>query len=360
MRIREIRAWFRSMPLTKPYTIAYNTISDVSIAFLEIELENGIIGLGSGSPAEDVVGESTAQTVRNLQSDFVQGLVGRDIRHFQQLIFECRHRFEHLPGTQAALDIALHDAFCKLIGIPVCDFYGRKVDSLATSVTIGIKNTEETLAEAREYARLGFRILKVKTGLDVDNDIERVVRLHEEFGSRFTIRVDANQGYDLHALRRFLDETKGAAIELVEQPLRVGQEDALLGISIAERRIIAGDESLKDARAALKFAAAERPFGIYNIKLMKCGGLAGAKEIATIAENGGIELFWGCNDESILSITAALHAAYSCRNTRYIDLDGSLDLAEDLVTGGFAIEDGYMRIVPKPGFGVDTLDNGKA
>jgi len=360
MKIKAIRAWYKKMALTKPYTIAYNTMSDVAIAFLEIELENGIIGYGTGSPAEDVVGESTAQTVRNLQSDFVQGLIGRDIRHFQQLIFECRHHFVHLPGTQAALDIALHDAFCKLIGVPVCDFYGRKIDSLPTSVTIGIKNTQETLEEAREYARLGFRILKVKTGLDVNNDIERIIRLHEEFGRRFTVRVDANQGYDLANLKDFLAKTSTAKVELVEQPLPVGQEHELLSLSRTERKIIAGDESLKDARAALDFASAEGPFGIYNIKLMKCGGLAGAKEIATIAENSGIELFWGCNDESILSIAAALHVAYSCPNTRYIDLDGSLDLAEDLVTGGFTIEGGFMKINPKPGFGVELLSHGKA
>lgn len=343
------------MALTKPYTIAYNTMSEVSIAFLEIELENGIIGYGTGSPAEDVVGESTEQTAHNLKSDFVHGLIGRDIRHFQQLIFECRNHFLHLPGTQAALDIALHDAFCKHIGIPVCDFYGRKMEGLPTSVTIGIKNTRETLDEAEEYARLGFRILKVKTGLDVNNDIERIIRLREQFGRRFIIRVDANQGYDLPSLKYFLTKTSGIEVELVEQPLPVGQEEQLLDLSKIERNRIAGDESLKDAAAALDFATENGPFGIYNIKLMKCGGLSGAKQIAVIAENRGLELFWGCNDESILSITAALHAAYSCPNTRYLDLDGSLDLAEDLVTGGFTIEDGLMKINPKPGFGVDLL-----
>ena len=127
-----------------------------------------------------------------------------------------------------------------------------------------------------------------------------------------------------------------------------------------EKTQAALDIALHDARAALDFATAEGPFGIYNIKLMKCGGLMGAKEIATIAENRGIELFWGCNDESILSITAALHVAYSCPNTRYIDLDGSLDLAEDLVTGGFSIEDGFMKINAKPGFGVEALNRAKA
>lgn len=355
MKIIAIRSWLRKMALTKPYTIAYNTFSDVSIAFLEIELENGIIGFGTGSPAEDVVGETTEQTVANLQTNFVQQLVGRDIRHFQSLIHACRKQFDHLPGTQAALDIALHDAFCKYIGISVADFYGKKISSLPTSVTIGIKNVQETLEEAAGYAQLGFRVLKVKTGLNVEEDIERIVRLNETYQDRFKIRVDANQGYKLADLKKFMHETRGVGVELIEQPMPVGTEEELLMLSSKERSLLAGDESLKDPRAALQFASAEKPFGIYNIKLMKCGGLAGAKEIATIAENGGIDLFWGCNDESILSIAAALHIAYSCPNTKYIDLDGSLDLAEDVVRGGFTIEDGFMKINNKPGFGVEKI-----
>jgi L-alanine-DL-glutamate epimerase-like enolase superfamily enzyme len=88
---------------------------------------------------------------------------------------------------------------------------------------------------------------------------------------------------------------------------------------------------------------------------MKCGGLMNAKEIAMIAQNASIDLFWGCNDESIISITAALHAADSCPNTKYIDLDGSFDLAKDLVTGGFSIEDGVMKINNNPGFGFNLI-----
>jgi L-alanine-DL-glutamate epimerase-like enolase superfamily enzyme len=84
---------------------------------------------------------------------------------------------------------------------------------------------------------------------------------------------------------------------------------------------------------------------------MKCGGLLGAKDIATIAQHAGIDLFWGCNDESIISITAALHIAYACPNTKYIDLDGSFDLMEDLVTGGFEVQDGCLVINNAAGFG---------
>jgi L-alanine-DL-glutamate epimerase-like enolase superfamily enzyme len=355
MKIVAVRSYLTSMALTKPYTIAYNTFSDVSLAFFEVELENGMVGYGSGSPAKEVVGESTAQTAANLQTDFVQNFVGKDIRQFQQLIFETFKHFPHLPGTQAAIDIALHDAFCKFIGISVTNFYGRKIKALPTSVTIGIKNVQETLEEAKDYQSLGFRILKVKTGIDVNEDIEKVIKLKEKFGTHFSIRVDANQGYNIADLKKFIAATKNEQLELIEQPMLVGTEKELLSLSWEERKLLAADESLKDPQAALKLAANEKPFGIYNIKLMKCGGICGALGISNIAYNANIDLFWGCNDESIISITAALHVAYACPNTKYIDLDGSFDLAEDLVKGGFEIEDGEMKINDAPGFGFTLL-----
>jgi L-alanine-DL-glutamate epimerase-like enolase superfamily enzyme len=355
MKIKAIKSYLKKMELTKPYTIAYNTYHNVNLAFLEIELENGIIGYGSGSPADEVVGETTQMTLTNLKTDFLQQFVGRDIRHFQQLIYEAKLKFNQLPGTQATIDIALHDAFGKFLGIPIVSFYGKKIKSLPTSVTIGIKNLKDTLEEANNYKELGFKVLKVKTGINVEEDIERIAKLNERYGNTIKIRVDANQGYTVLELKTFIDATKNYKIELIEQPLKVNNEKELLNLSTQERSLIAADESLKDSKSALQMAVGKKPFGVYNIKLMKCGGLMNAKEIAMIAQNASIDLFWGCNDESIISITAALHAAYSCPNTKYIDLDGSFDLAKDLVTGGFSIEDGVMKINNNPGFGFNLI-----
>ena len=354
MKIVEVKPYLKKLTLTKPYTIAYDTITDVELVFLEITLENGIIGIGSASPAEAVIGENSQQTFSNLQSGFIQNLVGRDIGHFLQIIFETKQIFPLLDGTQAAIDIALHDVFCKYLDISVVDFYGQKISSLPTSVTIGIMDVNETLEEARNFEQLGFKILKVKTGLDVDTDIERIIKLQEVFKNRLKIRIDANQGYSINDLLKFYQATKNLDVELIEQPVLVGKEDTLDALGEDIRKKIAGDESLKNAKYAIQFAN-KKTFGIYNIKLMKCGGIIGAKDIASVAQNTGIDLFWGCNDESIVSITAALHVAYSCPNTKYIDLDGSFDLAEDLVKNGFSLYDGYMKINKQPGFGFEKI-----
>lgn len=212
-------------------------------------------------------------------------------------------------------------------------------------------DVKDTLEEARAFVKNGFKVLKIKTGLHAQEDAERTIKVYEEFGNNIAIRVDANQGYDAHELHAFLTATGHIPLELIEQPLPVGQEKELLHFPEAVRKKIAADESLKDIQSAVELAAAPKPYGIYNIKLMKCGGISNALDMAQVAKAGGIDLFWGCNDESIISITAALHAAFSCPNTKYLDLDGSFDLLDDVVKEGFILKDGWMYLSDRPGLG---------
>lgn len=355
MNIKRFTAYKVDMALNKPYTIAFEHVTSVENVFLEVELSNGLVGIGAASPSEFVIGETIETTLAHLQSNTLDSWVGRDIRTFRQLIDESAVAFAKHPATRAAIDIALHDAFGKYLGVPIAQFYGQKHAALPTSVTIGIMNVADTLAEAAEYQRLGFRVLKVKTGLQLDEDIERCVKLRERFGDYFTIRTDANQGYDLSQTLAFVNATRHLGLELIEQPMPVGTEALMRTLPDEVKLILACDESLHGAESAVLLAQVPRTCGIFNIKLMKCGGLLGAFEIASVAEATHTQLFWGCFDESIASITAALHAALACRNTRYLDLDGSLDLAEDVVNGGFVLHEGLMSIGTAPGFGCEML-----
>lgn len=357
MKIKSLKIFLANLELARPYTIATKTVTDVASVFLQITLENGQTGLGAANPSANVVGETPAESYKNLQSaEIEQLLVGSDIRHFLKTIDAVSAVFPDKPGTLAAVDLALHDAFGKLIGVPVAAFYGQYHVAMPTSVTIGIKSVAETLEDAAEYQAAGFRVLKVKTGLEPETDIERILKLRERFGDYFTIRTDANQGYTLTQLQQFLHATAQAGVELIEQPVPVGAEAPLLELDAETRALLVADESLKNARAALHWAFKPLHFGIYNIKLMKCGGIRGALEIANIAKQADISLFWGCNDESLVSITGALHAAFACPHTRYLDLDGSLDLAKDFASGGFILENGVMRLSDKPGLGVNAAE----
>ena len=351
MTIKSIKVYKKNLALTRPYTIAFRTISDVESVFLEIELANGIVGFGAANPAKEVVDEDAHESFQNLQSDGIQKFVGRNIGEIFTMLNEISIKFPHKPGTLAAMDIALHDAFCQYLGISIVQFYGKKHDKMATSVTIGIKGVAETVEEAQEYFDRGFKVLKVKIGSNFNEDIERLVKIRDTFGNKMKIRIDANQGYSAVQVRDLFQKTKKLNIEFFEQPTLVGTENEVQKLPISIRKRLAADESLHDAEAAFQLAA-KKTFGIFNIKLMKCGGISSAMEIATIAKYSNTDLFWGCNDESIVSITAALHAAFACRHTKYIDLDGSLDLAQDVVKSGFILKKGVMSLPNKAGLGL--------
>ena len=353
MKIKSIVAFLERIPLEQPYTIAYQEIVDTEIIYLIITLENGIEGFGAANPFAEVTGESPATALHHLQSDFIQQLVGREIEDYVAIIKESSLHFDHLPGTLAALDIALHDTYCKLYNKRVVDLYGQQIISLPTSITIGIKESKAMLEDAHQFYAKGFRILKVKTGINVEADIERVHYLSEAVGNKMRIRVDANAGYTLPQLKQFISATAQLNIELIEQPMPVGNEHLLAGLPFSTVEHLVADESLTDLITAKKLAQQPLPYGVFNIKLMKAGGLLAAKNIAEIAATQQIKLFWGCNDESIISIAAALHIAYACSNTRYLDLDGSFEVIEQLVSGGFEVIDGSMFIVGNSGLGIE-------
>ncbi len=356
MNIERVEASRRDVELSRPYTIATKTISAVELMFLRIVTDDGRVGLGSASPAENVTGESTTACWQALDDDQLDWLLGRDPRHLGAL---CRHAKQHMrstPAARAAVDIALHDLFGQIVGVPLVDILGRCHTALPTSITLGIQSSEDALTETEEYLGRGFRCLKVKIGLDLEADIERLTKLREFVGGDVLIRVDANQGYSLAEAQRFHQATSGLAIELVEQPLPPHADDAMRTLPDELRRIIAADESLLSEEDAASLVQSPAACGIFNIKLMKCGGISSALGIAQIAEATGVELMWGCNDESAISIAAALHAAYACPTTRYIDLDGSFDLARDPAKGGFVVENGVLRIPPAPGLGIESFD----
>ncbi len=355
MKIKSISVWSADLGNQRPYTIAFKTVDQVINTFVEITLQNGIIGLGAGNPSEYVTGENQQQMQDALQEKNLEFLIGRDIREMNLLTYEVWQRFPKTPAARAALDIALHDAFTKLLDIPLVKYFGQKIFSMPTSNTIGIKNVEKTLAEADEFVGMGFKVLKVKLGKDHAEDIERMVKLRERFGNSIVIRIDANQGYTVQQTIDFYHKTRHLNIELIEQPLPAKAIDEMKSLPDEIKKIIAADESLLTSKDALELIKPPFASGIFNIKIMKCGGPSQGLKIADIALNAGVDLFWGCNDESAVSITASLHAAFACVNTKYIDLDGSLDLAKDEVKGGFILKEGVMYCSDKPGLGLERI-----
>ena len=59
----------------------------------------------------------------------------------------------------------------------------------------------------------------MKLGKDLDEDVERIMKLTRNFGTSVVIRVDCNQGYTVEQTIQFYGRTYDLDIELIEQPL---------------------------------------------------------------------------------------------------------------------------------------------
>lgn len=353
-KIKSIKTFSENLELTRPYTIAYETFDSVENIFLILETGSGIMGIGAGSPSAFVTGE-TMESAKEKLVEVASLLEGADLRKITSIIQRIQALFPTNPAVCAAADIALHDAYGKLVGLPLVDLWGRAHLSLPTSITIGIKSIAESVEEAQEYMQMGFKVLKLKTGKSVAEDVAIFTKIRETVGDAIKIRVDANQGYTVEDTLNFYQQTEKLGLELMEQPMHYDKVALMKKLPPNIRSICMADENLKTMKHALELAQKPLHFGLYNIKLMKCGGITAGRQIASIANLANIGLMWGCMDESIISITAALHAALSSPATKYLDLDGSLDLAKDIVKGGFILKDGYMSLGEGRGLGVELL-----
>ena len=264
MTITGVETWTDQLPLTRPYVIATRVVNSVDLHFVRLENNLGFFGLGCAAPTA-VTAENAEACLGALDACAHDILKGSDPRPLRALIRRLRKECVQYPSAMAAMDMALYDLLARTVGIPVAAMLGQCVKVLPTSITIGILPLEETLSEAREYLGRGFKCLKVKLGLNYEEDLERLRALREFCSADIQIRVDANQGYTIEQTRQLAHESHALNLELIEQPLGRGKEGQLLGLSREAQKLIAADESLHGPRTLLGWRLiCHLVFGISN------------------------------------------------------------------------------------------------
>jgi L-alanine-DL-glutamate epimerase-like enolase superfamily enzyme len=187
---------------------------------------------------------------------------------------------------------------------------------MLTAYTISLGDPADMAAQARAVA--GRELLKLKLG--GEGDVERVAAVRAAAPDARLI-ADANESWKDYDIERLCHQISDFRVELVEQPLPVGQDGALAGVRLPIP--LCADESLQ-SRAELGDIVGRYRF--VNLKLDKCGGLTEGLALIHAARQRGLGLMTGCMLSSSLGIAPAFVAAMQ---GSYADLDGPLLLARD-------------------------------
>jgi L-alanine-DL-glutamate epimerase-like enolase superfamily enzyme len=255
---------------------------------------------------------------------------------------------EGTPSARCAFDMAFYDLLGLATGLPLHRLLGGYRYRIQTSITLSIATVKETVELARNRARQGFRILKLKGGLDPEEDVRRAQAVNDAFPD-LILRLDAEQGY---TVQQALDVARAleGKLEMLEQPTPADDLKALREVTQRSPVPILADESLKGPASALEIAGQHAAHGL-NVKISTCGGLHCGHQVDVIARAAQMATMVGCIYEPALVIAAGLGLALSSPNVQYGDLDGHFDLVDDPSRPSFFFEDGWLVSRDVPGLG---------
>ncbi|MFY1713423.1 N-acetyl-D-Glu racemase DgcA [Tritonibacter mobilis] len=224
-----------------------------------------------------------------------------------------------LPAGAArnAVDCALWDLEAKKAGKPVWELAGLdQPGPEITAYTLSLASPEEMQKQAAENAHRP--LLKIKLGTPEDMPRLEAVRAG---APEARIIIDANEGWSAEVYAELAPHLVRLGVELVEQPLPAGEDEALIGM---ERPVpVCADESAHDCASLPKLKG---KYDVVNIKLDKTGGLTEALKLRDAALAEGYQVMVGCMVGSSLAMAPATLVAQGALVT---DLDGPLLLAED-------------------------------
>jgi len=310
-----------SHPLATPFRISRGVRTSTEV--VEATIRRGdCVGRGEALPYaryDETVASVIAQA-GTLAPAVVSGL---DRSRLRELL---------APGAaRNAIDCALWDLESQQRGMSVAALLGQPdvLPPLASAQTVGLDTAERMAVAARALAHLDL----VKVKVDASDPAAQIRAVRSQLPKARLI-VDPNESWTLDLLQALQPVLAEARVDLVEQPLPAGADEALLGFHSVAR--LCADES---CHVASDLPRLQGRYQVVNIKLDKSGGLSGALDLRDAARAQGFGIMVGCMVSSSLAIAAAWHVA---RHAEFIDLDGPLWLKDDH-PGGVAMREGLLQ-----------------
>ena len=247
---------------------------------------------------------------------------------------------------RAALELAVLDAFGRAFGEPltrVTELVAPELYKFAPEVrysgVIGNPRGWKKRLYPLVYRLAGFKQVKLKVGIEGQDDVERTKTIRGWLGRKMDLRIDANEAWAPSTVAARVRELEPFGITSVEQPVRHEDVMCLADVRKQVRTPVMLDESLCgkiDAERAVKGGWCD----LFNLRLSKCGGFIPSVRLAQLAKRHNLGYQLGCQvGETAILSAAGRHFATSVSDIRY--LEGSYD--RHLVWESLSVEDLTFR-----------------
>jgi L-alanine-DL-glutamate epimerase-like enolase superfamily enzyme len=328
----------RRLNLKHTWTTVMSSSQYRDTFFVELT-KDGLTGVGEGAPI--IRYKESAETCAAAVESIRPWLEAQDPRAFQKVMGGVFQRMEGNWAAKAAVDIALMDWVGQKMQAPVWRLFGLdRSDAPVTTFSIGIDKAEVIREKVREAE--AFPVLKVKVGLDNDEEVIAAVRSV----TKKPLRVDANEGFkSKEAAVEKINWLEKQGVEFIEQPLPAANLEDMNWIRKRVHIPVLADEACLHPADIPKLAP---HFDGVNVKIDKCGGLLEGWRMIQMARALGLKVMLGCMVSSSAAITAA---AQLSPMVDYADLDGQLLIANDPYEG-VLVERGRLVLNDRPGLGL--------
>ena len=331
----------------------------VEILVAEVHGSNGFVGWGEGLCRRGVKGYAILA-----EEALVPLLLKQDARDRRRLWKAMRAVLTGRPGGQlveaiAAIDIALWDLVGKSCNQPIAALLGgmgrKRVPAYASSINWLDDATAE--AEIAQALRLGFREIKVKTGLPVKAAIARAKLARRAAGDDVALYVDANWIYDVDDAMRVGRALADLGYEFFEEPIvphdRAGYAKLARHLPI---RLAAG-ESDYVASDALNLLA-DRSIGLIQPDVARAGGITETWRIAELAAAFHTAYAPHVGWSGGICVAASLQLAAAAETTRTFECmvyENPLRdaIARTPVGEASGLVDGELLVPQGPGLGIE-------
>jgi len=352
MKITDVEIFLFDIPLIAPFRIAIGEMTAANDLLVRVRTDQGVVGLGEACPFPPITGETQATNAAAARA-IRDMLIGKDPLAIDDILRHIGPIVHSNPSAVAAFDMALYDILGKVAGLPLFRLFGGTKNQFETDITTSIDTLEAMRAESKKYADMGYKTIKVKVGLDPDQDFARLEAIRGAVGPKVAVRIDANQGWTVPQAIYALRKMAPLAIEFCEQPVLASDTAGLKAVRAQSPIAIMADEALFGPADAIKLIRAEA-CDTFNIKVMKAGGILNSIRIAHIAAAANMRCMVGCMLETRLALTAAAHVVASQANIVYADLDGNSEHVTDPIVDGMSVKAGTLTLPEKPGLGCDV------